>query len=519
MNFPGCVLIVSLVIWFATLEFSDESPYPFGLWHRPIIRPCHMSDAPNCLFPRPIKSTIPPNPSSTRTSVEALIYDSVLPSFSLLTPPPSPMSKTVEVLEPKLSPPTILLAFSCLLFIAIISFTFISVSMWYCTSAIDPDTSCTTPCLSGETDHPVEKYFIDLIQDPTVTDLRQIVSPGIKHYDPTDDCRDLDLDVSYSRSWKVPSGHLTMIYVPDIPDNNVDTDQNFYVEAAVGKYEYTVRHLPPETPIKSTVPIDDIMAQSSSATTEVTTSTTTFDSITVPNTHAGTKTSNSLDIATILESIDPTFSLPLMSSSIEGLTDYSSISASVSRDIDIASPDSPPLMSRSSTPNIECPPIPPPPEDASRSPDNASILHRLSAPPATINSVNIQNIDEEIACYLLPSACGGNSTGFSPLTSPIPPNSPPLLGTRTNVPVPHPGAPILQALSPTSASVTMPSAPPRLPQSSPASPHSQFDTILSNLSDIDQETIDKAEAFIRQCFQYARLERRKELHTQCVSTP
>ena len=509
MNFPGCVLIVSLVLWFATLEFSDESPYPFGLWHRPITLPCHMSDAPNCLFPPPIKSTIPLNPPYTRTSVEALKYDSVLPSFTLLTPSPSPVSKTVKVLEPKLSPPTFLLALSCLLFISIISFTFIAVLMRYCASAVDLDTSCTTACLSGETDHPLEKYFIELMQDPIVTDLRQIVPPAIKRYDPTDNCG--DLDASYSRSWKVPSGHVTLIYTPD---NNVDADQNFYVEAAVGKYEYTVRRVPPETPIKPMEGIDDIIAQSSSATTKITTSTTTSDSTAVPNAHAGTTASNSLDIATLLESADPTFLLPLMSSSIEGLTDYSSISASVSRDVDFASPHLPPRTSRSSTPDIE---RPPPSEGASRSPDIPSILNRLSAPPTTIDSVNIQNIDEEIACYLLPFARGGNSTGFSPLMSPILPNSPPLLGTKTNVPAPHPDTPILPALSPTSASASMPSVPPRLPQSSPASPHPHFDAMASNLSDVDQEAIDKAEAFIRQCFQHARLERRKEVHTQHAS--
>ena len=485
MNFPGCVLIVSLVIWFATLEFSDESPYPFGLWHRPIILPCHISDAPNCLFPPPIKSTIPPNPSSTRTSVEALKYDSVLPSFSLLTPPPSPVSKTVKVLEPKLLPPTILLALSCLLFISIISVTFLSVLTRYCASAVDLDTSCTTARLSGETDHPLEKYFIELMQDPTVTDLRQIVPPGIKRYDPTDDCR--DLDVSYSRSWKVPTGHVTLIYAPD---NNVDADQNFYVEAAVGKYEYTVRRIPPETPVKPMELIDDIIAQSFSATTKVTTSPTTSDSTTIPNAHAGTTASNSLDIATILESTDPTFLLPLMSSSIKGLTDYSSISASATRNVDIASSNLPPLMSCPSPPNVECPPIPPPPEDASRSPGIPSILNRSFAPLTTINSVNIQDIDEEIVRYLLPFARGGNSTGFSPLMSPILPNSPSPLAAGTRACPAH----------------LLPATPRPLP-TSPTSTHHSFDATLSNLSDIDQEVIDRTEAFIHQCFQYARLER------------
>jgi hypothetical protein len=289
-----------------------------------------------------------------------LATDSVIPSALILS------SKASQAPESNLTH-LMILSLSALLclFIAVYSIRKSTSLLGFAASA---DERPPAVAASDENEPPLAKYLIGFTRNPSAVEFKQTIPPEIEFERCVKDVS--DIDAAYTQSWKVPGGHFTVFYIPEMPDDHPDATRDFYAEVAVDKYEFAVqRILPSESATKAMETTHNNTTQSTITTTESTTVPASC-SITINNVIALPAAENNPDILSILTSIPPFLYEPSTSptSTEQELTHLlSTIPISVPEDLfDEPDSDAIPLPSPSCSFNL--PPRPSPETNASNLP-------------------------------------------------------------------------------------------------------------------------------------------------------
>jgi hypothetical protein len=107
-----------------------------------------------------------------------------------------------------------------------------------------------------------------LLGIPQLFKFKQTIPPEIEFECCVKDVS--DVDAAYTQSWKVPGGHFTIFYIPEMPDDHPDAARDFYAEIAVHKYEFAVQRI---LPSESTTEAMEAMYKNTMQSAIITTST------------------------------------------------------------------------------------------------------------------------------------------------------------------------------------------------------------------------------------------------------